>query len=291
MIFFLLLTLSSASARNITFVNITTSNQIKINNILDFICDQTICSFNGGLELSVIQNAKWDEKLAEFSAKQIGAVGYYSNTKNVLLIRDDYVVPEVIIHEFYHYFTLRGFEHQYKVMFNLASRDLYSYIKSDEENLPHWLTNQQEFGATMFQIWFNTMNYESNYVEEISPNLYKLFNTYFPNKNICNTQYNNYSWCHDNTLYFILLSVAYLVPFIILVEECTHNTNYALFGYSCLSIVIMVMLILNYYDKDIPIINLSLYGIVLLTDVFIILFKIFGKFIYKTIIVKNEEKV
>lgn len=248
------------SERNITFVNVTNTQIGMINDTLDFICENSICGFNGGLQLFVQNQIQIPHVLA-----------YYYYPDNSMNFLENFLVPEIIIHEFYHYFTLHGFDDTYREMFDLHD-DLVNYesqfigISDEHQYKPHWLENQQEFGATLFEIWFGTLdkleapsfdstlnqtvystlsvNRES--ISTLSPKLYKLLSTYFPNNDICTSRFNHYSSC-NNTIDNMLIISSFIQLSLMLCCICTQiQTKRQKYFGLLYTLILLISLILIY---------------------------------------------
>ena len=222
------------SVNSIKFHNTSETQKQLVTDVLDLICKGNLCTYNEDPDFYVVSYNDWEEVTG---VKVRNAVGYYSYSNNIIFIQEEFLFPEIIIHEFYHYFTLQGFDQVYIEMFANATVDLHKYLdKRGISGKPrHWLSNGQEFGATMFELWFKSIDTLSLVNEDIDPDefistnaptLFRLFSTYFQNRNICETKFStDYDWCTTPTnkpLDVILIVLIYVeILFLLVLYSCS----------------------------------------------------------------------
>lgn len=273
-----LLVIPLVFARNITFSRATDYQQKVVHNVLDYICKDSICSFNGGLNFMVLNNTDWEIAMR---GKLSNAIGYYTTTNNLLLIHEEYLLPNVIIHEFYHYFTLQGLDDKYKIEFD--NPKIYPDFK---EKISHWQQNQQEFSATMFEIWFRTKSelnvyidnkvianiVDQNFIKESSPQLYELFTRYFPNNDVCKSKIKSYyEECKDYTLFVTMICLVYVQAIILVILMCLYKVNYYTYFHTLISSITLYILVApNTYEM--PEVNIIAYSVISFINIGLIIY-------------------
>ena len=237
----------------------------RVNDVSEFIFSMCNCSIKNEVKI-FSKNSIEIKKYIKDDNKSVHA--FYNFNKNIIVFDEEFFNPNIIIHEFFHYISSEnGIKYDYRN--NILEAVDYDYKKyiynTNDKNLddvrPYWLSNIKEFGAKIFEMFFNSSNdiyiYVSNtkykyvkvdteiFLKKNASKSYRVLLDIFSKKNICNVDSLKVyvELCYNPSIYYIVFSVIFMlgIPTSVKIFYNIVPNYYSVLYYITYSMIIFIL--------------------------------------------------